>query len=137
MAFALAVGDVCMPAVYGISFPISPSPPPLGVVTKISPTVVVWQDGTQETYTPSTITGSVDGGLAQATLNFGSDVINKAVRIVEEYPNLNGRAEGIAVLVYTLANFNDPDVDYAVVRLNSNGLYLWYPATGLEIIPNV
>lgn len=136
MAFALAVGDLCAPAAVG-AFAASSEPPLLGVVTSISPTVVLWQNGLQATYTPSTFPGSVDAGLSKFLPQLDSPFANAKVRPsgVIPLPNIDGRGEAIVVLAGIVTNANITDVEVVVMRFIKNGLYIAVPAVGVEIIP--
>lgn len=140
MAFALAVGDVCSPLAVS-AFASSTEPPVLGVVTKINPTVVVWQDGREVTYTVSV---PVDQGLGKFEVDLQSPFINRKVRPspsspLPMVPNVDGRADAVCVLAGTATNavVDDPLsplAPVAVVRFN-NGLYVVVPQAALEIVP--
>jgi hypothetical protein len=156
MAFALAVGDVCAPAVFA-SLAASTEPPQLGTVTKISPTVVVWQDGREVTFTPSAGGAapfdSVDLGLAKFVIDIaktggsgGVAFLNKKVRPKEGgsfggFSNTDHRAEGVCVLAGNVTNAifdGDPlpaNHPVAVIRLNSTGLYVVLSQAEIEVIP--
>lgn len=130
MAFALAVGDLCSP--FAISaLASSTEPPVLGVVTKIGPTVVVWQDGREQTFTTSS---PVDQGLSKVvTLNPTSPFMNARVT-VPIIPNPDGRANGTVVIVVTITNVSVTDLEVAIIRFD-NGLYTAIPTAALKIIP--
>jgi hypothetical protein len=138
MAFAVAVDDLVSPAVYSV-FASRSEPPPLGVVTSIVPTVVAWQDGTETTYTPSTGPSAPDAGLSKILLNLTSPFLNKRVRGngVIPFPNLDGRGNGVAVQVVLVTNFNVTALETAIVRFDSNGLYVAIPTAALEVVPGV
>lgn len=135
MAFALAVGDLCSPAAVA-SFASSTEPPILGTVVAISPTKVVWQDGREETFTASS-GASVDLGLSKVVIQLGTEFQNAKVRPngVIPNPNIDGRADGIVVLVVRVTNAAADDVQVAIVRFISNGLYVAVPTGALEIVP--
>jgi len=136
MAFAVAVGDLVSPVVYSV-FAARSEPPPLGLVTSIVPTVVAWQDGTQTTYTPSTGPTAPDAGLSKIDLAITSPFLNKRVRGngAIPFPNLDGRGNGIAVQVVLVTNNIETAVETAIVRFDSNGLYVAIPTAALEVIP--
>ena len=135
MAFALAVGDLCSPAAVA-SFASSSEPPVLGTVTKIGPTSVVWQDGREVTYTPSTFPGSVDAGLSKVVIELGTEFQNAKIRPngVIPNPNIDGRANGIVVLVVRVTNAVVTDFQTAIV-LFENGLYVAVPTLAIEVVP--
>lgn len=136
MAFALAVGDLCSPAAVG-ALAASTEPPILGVVTAIGPTVVVWQDGREVTYTPSTFVGSVDAGLNKFVPQLDSPLANAKVRPsgVIPFPNIDGRAEGVVLIAGLVTNANATDIEVVIVRFTKTGLYVTVPAVGVERIP--
>ncbi len=136
MAFALAVGELCAPAAFA-AFAASSEPPMLGIVTSISPTVVLWQNGQQVTYTPSTFPGSVDAGLSKFVPDLTSPFANAKVRPsgVIPLPNIAGRGEGVVVLAGLATNSISADLPVVVMRFNANGLYIVVPAVGVEVIP--
>jgi hypothetical protein len=137
MAFALAVGDLCSPAPVS-AFGASTEPPQLGIVTKIGPTTVVWQDGREVTYTPST-GASVDLGLVRFTPDLASPFINAKVRPNGTIPfsNVDGRAEGVCVLAGDVLSAASPNplLDKAAIVKFGNGLYVSVPQAGIEIVP--
>lgn len=136
MAFALAVGDVCSPSVVS-AFAASTEPPLLGVVTRIGPTVVVWEDGREVTYTPSAGV-SVDAGLAKFVPDLNSPFINRKVRPNGTIPfaNIDARATGICVLAGDVTNAASPSFfDKAAVVHFGNGLYVSVPQIGIEVVP--
>jgi len=134
MAFALAVGDLVSPLAVA-AFASSTEPPLLGVVTKISPTTVVWQDGREVTYTPST-GASVDEGLSKFEPTLGTPFQNAKVRPngTIPFPNPAGRAEGFVVLVGNVTNALVTALPTAIIRFG-NGLYTAVPVSGIEVIP--
>lgn len=142
MAFALAVGDLCSPAVVGpvipggVSFASTTEPPILGLVTKISPTVVLWQDGREVTYTPSTSGGNPDLGLGKVVVELDTPFQNAKVRPngTIPNPNINGRANGVVVLVVRVTNAAVVDAQVAIIRFD-NGLYTAVPTSAIEVIP--
>ena len=139
MAFALAVGDLCSMAAYG-GLAASPSPPLLGLVTKISPTVVVWQDGREVTYTPSTLAGSVDSGLSKFVPDLASPFLNRKVRPsatggYSGFANIDGRADSICVLTGKVTNAAFADHAVAILRQISTGLFVVLSESQLEVVP--
>ena len=140
MAFAVAVGDIVSPIVYA-GFAASTQPPPQGTVTSIAPaTVVLWQDGSEVTYTASTYPGSVDSGLSKFQVDVNSPLLNKKVRPLptgafNDFSNIDHRAEGVVVLAGNATNAVFTDLAVAIVRLNSNGLYVVLIASEIEVIP--
>ncbi len=139
MAFALAAGDIVAPGVYAL-FAATSEPPPQGLVTSISPTIVLWQDGSQVSYTASTVPGSVDAGLSKFVADFNSPFINKKVRpktggLYKDFSNVDHRAEGIVVLAGAATNVLVADDPIVIVRLDSNGLYVVLRQAELDIIP--
>jgi hypothetical protein len=139
MAFALAVNDICSSAVFA-ALAASSEPPQLGIVTKISPTVVVWQDGREVTYTPSTLPDSVDAGLSKFVPDFGSSFLNKLVRpkttgAYGAFGNIDNRADAICVLTGNVTNSVFTDHPIAVLRLVSNGLFVVLSQAEIEAVP--
>jgi hypothetical protein len=134
MAFALAVGDLCSPAAVA-SFASSSEPPVLGTVIAITPTKVVWQDGREVTYTQST-GASVDLGLSKVTIELGTEFQNAKIRPngLIPNPNIDGRANGIVVLVVRVTNASVTDLQTAIV-LFENGLYVAVPTLAIEVVP--
>lgn len=138
MAFALAVGDLCSAASVA-AFASSSEPPVLGTVTKIGPTSVVWQDGREETYTPSAggapPLDSVDLGLSKVVIELSTPFQNAKIRPngVIPNPNIDGRANGIVVLVVRVTNAVLTDFQTAIV-LFGNGLYVAVPTIAIEVV---
>lgn len=132
MAFALAVGDLCSPLPVAF-FASMTEPPILGVVTSIGPTVVVWQDGREQTFTVST---PVDAGLSKVVLELGTIFQNAKIRPngTIPNPNIDGRADGICVLVVRVTNVVETDVQTAIIRFG-NGLYTAVPTSAIEVVP--
>jgi len=132
MAFALAVGDLCSPASVA-SFASSTEPPILGLVTGIGPTVVVWQDGREQTFT---VSSPVDVGLSKVEVELGTEFQNAKIRPngAIPNPNIDRRAEGIVVLVVRVTNVAVTDLQVAIVRFN-NGLYVAVPTLAIEVVP--
>ena len=135
MAFALAVGDLCSPAAVA-SFASSSEPPILGTVVAIGPTKVVWQDGREVQYTASTSPGNPDLGLSKVVVELGTEFQNAKIRPngVIPNPNINGRADGVVVLVVRVTNAVVTDFQTAIVRFN-NGLYTAVPTLAIEVVP--
>lgn len=136
MAFALSVGDLCSP--FAVSaFASSTEPPVLGVVVAITPTKVVWQDGREQTYTASS-GASVDLGLSQVVPELGTIFQNAKVRPngTIPNPNIDGRANGVVVLVFNVTDVASPTTprEVAIVRFD-NGLYTAIPTSAIEVVP--
>jgi len=132
MAFALAVGDLCSAAAVA-SFASSSEPPVLGTVVAIGPTVVVWQDGREQTFVVSV---PVDVGLSKVAIELGTQFQNARIRPngVIPNPNIDGRADGIVVLVVRVTNAVVTDFQTAIVRFG-NGLYVAVPTLAIEVVP--
>ena len=132
MAFALAVGDLCSAASVA-SFASSSEPPVLGTVVAIGPTVVVWQDGREQTFAVSV---QVDVGLSKVVIELGTQFQNAKIRPngVIPNPNIDGRADGIVVLVVRVTNAAVEDLQVAIVRFG-NGLYVAVPTLAIEVVP--
>jgi len=135
MAFALAVGDLCSPVAVA-AFASSTEPPVLGTVVAITPTKVVWQDGREQSYSPSG-GASVDLGLSKVVVQLGTEFQNARVRPsgAIPFPNLDGRGDGIVVLVVTVSNYAETDLQVAIVRNLSTGLYTAIPTLALQVVP--
>ena len=135
MAFALAVGDLCSPVAVA-AFASSTEPPLLGIVTNIGPTTVVWQDGREVTFTPSTSAGNPDLGLSKFEPTLGTPFQNAKVRPNGSipFPNIDGRAEGIVVLVGNVTNYVQTAVPTAII-LFGNGLYTAVPLSAVDVVP--
>lgn len=133
MSFALAVADLASPSVYE-AFAASSEPPILGIVTKIGPTVIVYQDGREQTYT---VSSPVDTGLSKVVPNLSSDFLNRKVRGngTVPFPNLDGRGNGTCVQVVTVTNTLQTAAETAIVRFDWNGLYVAIPVAFLEVVP--
>ena len=132
MAFALAVGDLCSAASVA-SFASSSEPPVLGTVVAIGPTVVVWQDGREQTFSVSV---PVDVGLSKVVVELGTEFQNAKIRPngVIPNPNIDGRADGVVVLVVRVTNTAVTDFQTAIVRFG-NGLYVAVPTLAIEVVP--
>jgi hypothetical protein len=141
MALVLAANDIVAPIVVG-ALAASTQPPIQGIVTGITPTTVVWQDGREQTFSSD---ASANTGLAKFVADFSSPFLNRKVRpktvgsgeevLYAGFADIDHRAEGIVVLTGSVTGGPFTDHPVAIIRLNVTGLYVVLSQVSIEVIP--